>query len=76
MNQRILGRTGLSVSELGLGGLFVSKVGGAFRAVLARIGDKNFGLAQLAILSSCRIARHAMKAVAGELRQQIIPGIT
>jgi aryl-alcohol dehydrogenase-like predicted oxidoreductase len=30
MNYRTLGRTGLTVSELGLGGLFVSKVGGPF----------------------------------------------
>lgn len=38
MNKRTLGRTGLQVSELGLGGLFVSKVGGlppedSYRAV-------------------------------------------
>ena len=30
MRTRVLGKTGLAVSELGLGGLFVSKVGGAF----------------------------------------------
>lgn len=31
MKKRVLGRTGLKVSELGLGGLFVSKVGGDFK---------------------------------------------
>ena len=30
MNQRVLGRTGLTVSELALGGLFVSSYGGAY----------------------------------------------
>ena len=30
MNKRVLGRTGLLVSELGLGGLFVSSVGGPY----------------------------------------------
>ena len=31
MQKRILGRTGLEVSALGMGGLFVSKVGGRGR---------------------------------------------
>ena len=30
MKQRVLGRTGLSVSEVGLGGLFVSSFGAEF----------------------------------------------
>ncbi|NLG50390.1 MAG: aldo/keto reductase, partial [Chloroflexi bacterium] len=30
MKKRILGKTGLEVSELGLGGLFVSRVGGEY----------------------------------------------
>ena len=30
MDTRILGRTGLRVSELGLGGLFISSYGSAF----------------------------------------------
>jgi len=37
MNMRTLGRTGLEVSELGLGGLFVSKVGGPFEQARATI---------------------------------------
>ena len=37
MNHRILGRTGISVSELALGGLFVSSVGGAREAGIAAI---------------------------------------
>ena len=32
MNKRVLGRTGLEVSELGLGGLFISRVGSEFGA--------------------------------------------
>lgn len=32
MNRRVLGRTGLEVSELGLGGLFISRVGSEFDA--------------------------------------------
>jgi aryl-alcohol dehydrogenase-like predicted oxidoreductase len=35
MRYRTLGRTGLQVSELGLGGLFVSRVGGSDRAAAA-----------------------------------------
>lgn len=35
MNRRILGRTGLEVSELALGGLFVSAYGGAFEQARA-----------------------------------------
>ncbi len=31
MNTRILGNTGLQVSELALGGLFISSVGGEFQ---------------------------------------------
>jgi len=37
MKKRILGRTGLSVTELGLGGLFVSRYGGAYEQGKAAI---------------------------------------
>ncbi len=37
MNKRKLGRTGLEVSELGMGGLFVSKVGGPYEQARAAI---------------------------------------
>jgi aryl-alcohol dehydrogenase-like predicted oxidoreductase len=37
MEQKILGRTGLKVSQLGLGGLFVSKVGGPFEDAKAAV---------------------------------------
>ncbi len=37
MRQKTLGRTGLSVSEVGLGGLFVSKVGGEFEGAKAAV---------------------------------------
>jgi len=33
MKQRTLGKTGIEVSELGLGGLFISELGGDFEHV-------------------------------------------